>query len=323
MTAELILALDYGGTKHTVGVIGVGERQWRAQRRIFAPAGADAAYDLETTLAAARALLAGRQPVAIGASFGGPTDHARGVVVRSDHVPGWERVPLQALLEGAFAAPAGIDNDANAGALGEHRYGAGQGVAHLLYVTVSTGVGGGWILNGAVWRGADGLAGEIGHTVVDPAGALCGCGKRGCVERLAAGPFMAGDAAVMLAAEPGRGAILRRLAGQQPLSGQLLSEAAAQGDDVAREILQRGAAALGLGIGNAANLMNPQRVVLGGGVTKAGELWWETVRQVAQATLVAGMRLAVVPAGLGDDAPLWGAVALAEARLGQQGRQPG
>ncbi len=232
----------------------------------------------------------------------------------SHHVPGWENTPLQAILEAEFGAPARIDNDANAAALGEHRYGAGQGFAHLLYITVSTGVGGGWILNGQPWRGAENMAGEIGHTVADPNGPLCLCGKRGCVERLASGRYIAHDIRQQLAADPGASPLLRRLAGHDlnAITGALVATAASQGDPTARARLQQAAWALGIGIGNAANLINPQRVILGGGVAKAGPLFWETVRKTAHETALPEVQFEIVPAAFIDDAPLWGAIALAE-----------
>ncbi len=313
----LLLALDFGGTKHTAAVIAAGERRWRAHRRVFSPADADARYDLETMCSLARELLAGAQPAAIGVSFGGPVDTTTGTVRLSHHVPGWENTPLRETLEAEFGAPASVDNDANVAALGEHRFGAGRGCDSLLYVTVSTGVGGGWILNGQPWRGAESIAGEIGHTVVDPNGPVCLCGKRGCVERLASGRYIAQRAREWLRTQPDRGQVLRALAGDAPetITAQLVSRAAAQGDDLAWEALEVAAWALGVGIGNAANLMNPERFILGGGVTKAGERWWQVVRRVARETALPEVHFEVVPAALGDDAPLWGAVALAEDRL--------
>jgi len=310
----LLLALDFGGTKHTAAVIGPGERQWRAHRRVFSPPGADASYDIQTVLALARELLDGGRPAAIGVSFGGPVDFRSGTVHLSHHVPGWENTPLRAMLETEFNAPAAVDNDANVAALGEFHFGAGQGCASMMYITVSTGVGGGWVLNGQPWRGAEGMAGEIGHVVIDPAGPVCLCGKRGCVERLASGPYMAQDARERLTTQPARGQILRALAGNDPqaISGKLLAQAAAQGDDLAWEILERGARALGMGIGNAANLVNPDRFVLGGGVSKSGGRWWEVVRRIARETALPEVRIDVLPAALDDDAPLWGAVALAQ-----------
>jgi glucokinase len=258
----------------------------------------------------ARELLAGRAPSAIGVSFGGPVDYEAGVVRLSHHVRGWEGMPLRDALEREFGAPAAVENDANVAALGEHHFGVGRGVDDLMYVTISTGVGGGWILGGRPWRGHGGMAGEIGHTVVDPTGPLCLCGKRGCVERLASGPYMAADY-VARGGNPqgGRGAGEQ---GSKSVTGQDVAEAADAGDPVAIEILMRGARALGVGIGNAANLINPQRFVLGGGVTKAGEAWWAEVRATARATALPEVRFDVIPAALGDDAPLWGALALAE-----------
>lgn len=310
--AQLVLALDFGGTKHTAAAAGRGERTWRGHARAFSPPGADIQVDIEVMLALARQVLGDRQPAAIGVSFGGPVQFGRGLVRRSDHVPGWDNVPLAEILTAELGAPAVVDNDANAGAIGEHTFGAGQGHAHLLYVTVSTGVGGGWILNNAPWRGVDEMAGEIGHTVIAPDGPRCLCGKHGCVERLASGPFMADDARAVLTAQPHRGALLRQLAAGDPqaIDGALLSQAAAEGDEVAQEVLRRGARALGLGIGNAANLINPSLAVVGGGVTRAGAIWWSALREAVAETLIAGAHLQVVPAALGDDAPLWGALAL-------------
>jgi glucokinase len=304
----LYLLLDFGGTKHSAAVWRPGETGWLAQERLFSPPDADAGYDWQTMVALGQRLLSGRQPTAIGVSFGGPVDFARGVVRLSHHVPGWENFPLQQKLEETFAAPAVVDNDANVAALGEYQFGAGQGCHSLLYVTVSTGVGGGWVLNGRPWRGWQGLAGEIGHTVVDVQGPLCLCGKRGCVERLASGPYLAADYA---AARPDLATAV---------TGRTVAELAAQGDLLARQLLQRGAQALGLGLGNAANLLNPERIILGGGVTKAGELWWQTVRQTVQQLLLPEIEVEISPAALADDAPLWGAAALAAQLLGGETR---
>jgi glucokinase len=311
---KLLLALDFGGTKLTAGVIAPGEARWEAHRQVFSPPNADAKYDIKTMLSLAYELLEGIRPTAIGVSFGGPVDANTGTVRLSHHVPGWEHTPLREILEAEFDVPACVDNDANVAALGEHRFGAGQGHDSLLYITVSTGVGGGWILNGKSWRGADGMAGEIGHAVVDPDGPLCLCGKRGCVERMASGPYIAQRAQEWLKAQPNRGKVLRALAGDDlsSVTAKLVSQAASQGDELAWEALEVAAWALGVGIGNTANLMNPERFILGGGVTKSGERFWEVIRQVARQTALPEVHFDVVPAALGDDAPLWGAVALAE-----------
>jgi len=310
----LILALDFGGTKHAAAVVAAGERQWQKHRRAFSPPKADASTDLEIMRSLVQDLLAGDRPAAIGVSFGGPVDAITGTVRLSHHVPGWENTPLREMLEAEFLAPASVDNDANVAALGEYRFGAGQGYNSLFYITVSTGVGGGWILNGKPWRGAEGMAGEIGHTVVDPGGPLCLCGKRGCLERLASGPYIAQQAREWLRSQPERGEILRTLVEDnlESITGFVVSQAAAQGDDLAIDALARAGWALGVGIGNVANVMNPQRFVLGGSVTKAGARFWEVVRRIARETALPEVHFDIVPATLGDEAPLWGAVALAE-----------
>ena len=314
---NLLLALDFGGTKLSAGVIERAATSWRGLRRVPSQPGATAEDDLALMTVFADDLLAGERPAATGVSFGGPVDASKGRVRLSDHVPGWEDLPLRERLEQRYGAPASVDNDANAAALGEYVYGAGRGCHSLLYVTVSTGVGGGWILDGRVWRGFDGMAGEIGFTVADPDGPECLCGRRGCVECLASGPGLALYARELLRAEPERGRLLREHAGEDVahLTAQQVSVAAAAGDELAWAVLERAAWALGLGLGNAVNLMNPQRIVLGGGVTKSGARYWRKVYETAREVARAQATLELVPAALGDDAPLWGAVALAETLL--------
>ncbi|MCC7358221.1 MAG: ROK family protein [Anaerolineales bacterium] len=311
---ELILALDFGGTKHTAGLIGRGETEFRARRQVISPANADGDYDLRTMLGLGHELLGGAQPAAVGVSFGGPVDYDTGTVKLSHHIPGWENRPLRQIITAEFGAPTNVDNDANVAAVGEHRFGAGRGCASLLYITVSTGVGGGWILNNRSWRGRDSMAGEFGHIMVDPLGPLCVCGSHGCVERLASGPYIGRRAREWLAVQPERGAILRRLVDDDlnAVDGKVVAEAAAQGDELAWESLAVSARALGQAIGSVANLINPERFVLGGGVTKSGERYWDLLRATARAAAMPEVSYEVVPAGLGDYAPLWGAVAIAD-----------
>ncbi|MCG6136467.1 MAG: ROK family protein [Nostoc sp. LLA-1] len=310
----LILALDFGGTKLAAAVGNSGSQEWLRYERRFSPVNANANTDLDIMRSLIDSLLQGEKPAAIGVSFGGPVDASTGKVRLSHHVAGWENIPLKQLLEDEFSVTVSVDNDANVAALGEYRFGAGAGHDSLFYITISTGVGGGWILNGQPWRGVGGMAGEIGHMVVDPAGPLCLCGKRGCVERLASGPYMAKNAREGLENQPQRGDILRGLVSNnlELITGKVVSEAAAQGDELAQDILLKSAWALGVGIGNVANLINPQLFILGGSVTKAGDNWWDVVQKAARETALPEIDFAVVPAALGDDAPLWGAVALVE-----------
>ncbi|RME79729.1 MAG: ROK family protein [Chloroflexi bacterium] len=313
--APLLLALDFGGTKLTAAMTRPGRGGWLAHRRFFTPATADGPYEYNKMLALAGELIAevGR-PAAIGVSFGGPVDAAAGLVRLSHHVPGWENVPLADRLRDTFGLPVAVDNDANVAALGEYRFGAGRGCQNLLYVTVSTGIGGGWILNGQPYRGADGMAGEIGHTIVQTGGLPCVCGRRGCLEAEACGPGIANRARLYLEQNAGQGDALLRLAQGDPqnITAKMVAEAASAGDPFSRRVLVESARRLGLGLGNAINLMNPDRVVLGGGVTKSGELWWQTVREAARANVLPEISVNIVPAAFTDDAPLWGAVALAE-----------
>lgn len=315
---DILLALDYGGTKLSAAIARRGEHKWLALERSFSPPVKDARYEYDTMLALARRLLGDLKPAAIGVSFGGPVDAARGRVILSHHVSGWEDTPLRDQLQAAFGVPVSIDNDANVAALGEYKFGAGivetLYATSLLYITVSTGVGGGWVIGGKIFSGADGMAGEIGHTVVDPQGPPCVCGRRGCVEAIACGTAIARDARARLIAEPSAGAKLRALIGNNldAITGERVARAANEGDELARAVIDAAARVLGFGIGTAITLMNPERVVIGGGVTKSGERWWSVVRAVARANTLPQMRVDIVPAALGDDAPLWGAIALAE-----------
>lgn len=321
----LLLALDFGGTKNSAALFEVGQAQNLVQRRVLrraSVANPNAAYDVATMLDLARELLQGQRPERVGVSFGGPVQYSQGMVVRSHHVTGWEQFPLCERLRNEFGAPVVMDNDANAAALGEARYGAGaardaggKSVQSLLYLTVSTGVGGGWVLDGEVYRGANELAGEIGHMAIDPAGPECVCGRRGCVEALASGTAIARAARERLANEPTAGQRLRALIGNEmdKITAERVNQAALEGDALARNVMDAAAQALGWGIGNAIVLMNPALVILGGGVSRAGERYLETVRTAARANVMPELRdtFEILPAALGDDAPLWGAAALA------------
>jgi glucokinase len=306
MMNDYLLALDFGGTKLSAAVLPVSELQketptWLAHDRAYLRKGKDAQFEIKKMIKLGRKLLDGKRPLSVGVSFGGPVNYEKGLVLLSDHVPGWENTPLQAILTEEFAAPVRVDNDANVAALGEWRFGAGRGYDSLFYVTVSTGVGGGWVLNGRCWRGHEGMAGEIGHVVVEPNGPFCFCGKQGCVERLASGPYMAQD-------------FLERggefISG--PVTGEVIAGLASAGDALAWGILQRGGKALGLALGETANLLNPQAFILGGGVTKSGWLWWESVEKGAKLRAREQVHFEIIPAAFTDDAPLWGAVALVE-----------
>ena len=310
----MILALDFGGTKLAAAAVEPGARAFRARASMPSPPNKSAEADREIILALAKEVLGGKRPAAVGVSFGGPV--REGVVLLSHHVPDWEDFPLAEWLREHFGVPAAVENDANAAALGEWRYGAGRGTRYFLYVTVSTGIGGGIVIGGRLYRGADSLAGEIGHMVVDPGGPRCTCGRRGCLEAFSAGPAIARRARELLASHhrSGEGRIILELVGGDPsrITAREVAMAAARGDPLAAEILREAGEALGFGLAQAIALLNPERVALGGGVVKAGEPFLAHVRKAANAWAFPGARVEIALAELGDDAPLWGAAALAQ-----------
>jgi predicted NBD/HSP70 family sugar kinase len=223
----------------------------------------------------------------IGVGFGGPVDYARGVILTSHHVSQWDGYPLRQELAARFGAAVRLDNDANVGALGEARYGAGRGHANLVYVNAGTGIGAGLVLGGRIYRGANGLAGELGHVTVDdgPEARPCACGKRGCLEAYASG---------------------------RAIGGPEVTRRAKAGDEGAQGRLRDAVRALARALGAATNLLNPSAIVVGGGVAEAGELLLGPLRTALARELMPDMPApAVVPAALGYDAGVIGALALA------------
>ncbi|MBU0705355.1 MAG: ROK family protein [Chloroflexi bacterium] len=296
-----IIAHDYQHTRAAEGQSAVIERMLDAARRVMAQAGVDRS-----------------QVAAVGVGAPGPLDIEAGVVVAPPNLPGWDRVPLKQLIKDGLGITAFLENDANAAALGEHRFGAGCGVEHMIYVTVSTGVGGGLILDGKLYHGAAGMAGEVGHIIVEPKGPLCGCGNRGCLEALASGTAIARRARERVTR--GVPTLIADLAGGDPerITVRLVAEAADQGDKEAQTILAEAMNYLGIGMANLVNLFNPQLIVIGGGVTNIGERLFQPVKSaIAQNALPsAAQAVRVVPAALGDNAGVLGAAAVALARLG-------
>jgi len=316
---SLILGIDFGGSKNTVGLVKNDSKRLLDNRRQKSAPNASAQSDLDSVLEMSRELLAlypGRLR-AVGVSFGGPVDYQNGTVKLSYHVSGWEEYPLKDQLQKEFGVPVSVDNDANAGALGEWYFGAGGKCSSLFYITVSTGIGGGWVLNGSPYRGANSLAGEIGHMVVAPTGPICVCGKRGCLEALASGTAISYHAVARMKTESGTGTTLRHLCDNnlEFITSELVSYAAKEGDELAKELLLDAARFLGIGIAQVLLLMNPERIVLGGGVTKAGKFYWDEVYRSILEHVLPGISIDVVQAQLIDEAPLWGAIALANQLL--------
>ncbi len=296
-----IIARDYQLTRAAEGERAVVGRMLDGARRVMAQAGVD-----------------GTQVAAVGIGAPGPLDIRAGVVVAPPNLPGWERVPLKRLIEDELGISAFLENDANAAALGEHRFGAGRGAMHMIYVTASTGIGGGLILDGKLYHGASGGAGEIGHMTIMPNGPRCGCGNHGCLEALASGTAIARVARERVAR--GDPTLIADLAAGDPeiITAKLVAEAADQGDEVAEEILAQAMNYLGIGMANLVNLFNPQVIVIGGGLTNIGERLFGPVRQVIdrRAFRAAAQAVRIAPAELGDNAGVLGAAAVAQSRLG-------
>lgn len=273
MANRLVLAFDFGGTKLSAALVDVDDGVIQARRRFPTPVEEGAEACFQTLVAAGDDILAGlaqaRGAEAIGVSFGGPLEKDRRTVLDSHHVPHWQGFPLPARLSEHFSLPAEMDNDGNTAALGEWRFGAGQSSTNMLYIQVSTGIGAGLFLNGRIYRG-EGLAGEFGHMTIAPDGPQCTCGKRGCLESLASGWAIARDGRSALLSTS-RDDPLQTVCGENPghLDAEMVFQAARLGSQAAGNIISRAATHLAHGLANAICLLDPQVVVLGGGVMRA------------------------------------------------------
>lgn len=248
----------------------------------------------------------------IGVAAPGPLDVHTGVVLRAPNMPGWINIPLRERLTQLLKKPIYLDNDANAAAIGEQRFGAGQGVQNLVYMTVSTGIGGGIIAHGRILHGMRGLAGEVGHMIIDAKGAKCGCGNSGCLEALASGTAIARQAVQLI--ESGLPTVLTEMVNDDltKITAELVTKAAEEGDGMCQELLQRAGENIGIGIVNLFHLFNPEVVVIGGGVSQAGDLIFTPIRETVEKRAMQGYHegIPVIPSPLGDDVGLYGAIAL-------------
>ena len=278
----MTLAVDIGGTKFAVALFD-GDRIVRRESR---PTNREGARDwmLEQVVATAREWQHEFPFTRCGIGFGGPVDFGEQRVAFSTHIGGWNDFHLTEFLARELSVPAIMDNDANAGAMGEALYGAGRGHSPLFYMTLSTGIGGGIYSDGKIWRGADGWAGEIGHLSIRPDGPECLCKARGCFERMCCGLWLERD------------------------YGKTAKELLDDSNFVARYVVD-----LALGLKACIMLLNPSRIVIGGGISNAGERLFGPLRAELdrQITDWSGARVDVVPAALANDSVLYGALALA------------
>lgn len=307
------LVADVGGTQIRAALFPADQPQPIKVVRISTQGEGQA--PLERLLAAIASLWpAGDQVAAVTVAAPGPLDPYEGIVFEAPNVPGWENLPLKKHLRERFNVPAAIGNDANLAALGEWRYGAGRGHNNLIYITVSTGIGGGVISDGQLLIGAHGLAGELGHTTIIPDGPLCGCGQRGHLEALASGPSIARWVEEQLAA--GHPSIL---ADRQPITAREVATAAAQNDALAVAALRRAGTYLGIGIANFLHIFNPTAIIIGGGVSRSGPHLFDAIHASLEERVLSRQYLddlVLTTAALGDDAGLMGALALAQTVAG-------
>jgi glucokinase len=303
---KIDLALDIGGTHMRGAVFSENQTQPERQKRIRTYA------DGESSLDRLLNLIEDLTPKnaafhAIGIGIPGVIDPKSGVIVTAPNLDDWVGIPIAKRIEEKIGAPAILGNDANLAALGEWRFGAGQGHRHLVYLTISTGIGGGVICDGQLLQGKHGMAGELGHVTILPDGPVCSCGRRGHLEALSSGPAIMNYFADQLS--KGR---------ESSLSGKpdpkKISQAAKSGDRLAIEAFERAGYYLGVMIANYLMIFNPSVVILGGGVSQTGDLLLDPVRKAVRESVLSEeyiKDLTITQAILGDDAGLYGALVLA------------
>lgn len=312
-----VIGIDLGGTKiRSVVTRADGEIVGEDVRPTDADEGKEVV--VQRLIASAQAAVAASgfvvsEIVAAGLTAPGTVDFDDGVLYQPPNLPGWvDPVPLASMLTGPLGCPVFLENDANAAAYGEWRYGAGVGLRHMIYLTVSTGIGAGLILNSALFRGADGAAGELGHMTIDVNGPPHICGMVGCLEVLASGTSIARMAHEAVAA--GRSPMLERLAAErQELTAAEVDIAAEAGDPAASEILERVSGYLGVGLANYINIFNPEAIVIGGGVSRIGERLLDPAFKLAKsrAFKLPSARVKLTLAALEGKAEVLGVAALA------------
>jgi glucokinase len=305
--APLLLGIDIGGTKLALAVGDDTGRLVAHRRRPMAPTG-DPIQDIAAIATDAHRLIRDHDVLpetltCIGVSAPGPIDAATGRVVHPPNLPGWDDVPVARLIGEVLRRPVHLENDANAAALAEWRFGAGRGCSDLVYLTMSTGIGGGIILGGRLHRGATGKAGETGHVPIEWDGELCACGYRGCLEAYVGGVAWTRR----LRAQTPAGSRVAQLAGEPAqVQPEHVLRAAGEGDAFALAELERFNRYVARGIAAIAFVLAPERIVLGTIPTAAGEaLCFEPVRRMVAERVWPGLRapLEIVPSTLGEEGP--------------------
>ena len=312
-----VLAIDLGGTKIIAAIIS-NKGQIVAKERCLTLADEGPQPVIGRIFSAIDHLLSQRkinpsQLDSISIAAAGAIDFEKGLVTSSPHLPGWHDVPLRDIVEEKYKVNTFLINDASAAALGEHHFGAGQGVNNLILLAVGTGIGGGIILNGRLYSGASGSAGEIGHITIDVGGPKCDCGNTGCLEALVSGTAVAKEA-IRRIKQGERSSLTEIVGGKiENITAEKVSIAAQDGDSLASEVILKAATYLGVGLANLVNIFNPEMIIIGGGIAKMGDPLLNPARQVVRerAFQLSAQAVQIVSAQLGDDAGVLGAAVFA------------
>lgn len=314
MNDQVVAGIDIGGTKIAVALENLsGEKIAARQLPTRVEIGPDAVIEevsrvLEEMLDENRVRL-----VSIGIGCPSPIDLEKGLVMAPSNLPDWNNFPIVKLFSERFKVPVILDNDANTAALGEFVYGAGRGYQNIVYITVSTGIGGGIILNGEIFHGVSAGAGELGHTIVQPDGVRCNCGSTGCLETICAGVHIARRAREKLAA--GVPSLMNELAANHnEVSAKTVVDALRQNDKLAADIWEETCRFLAIGVGNIITLLAPEAVIIGGGIASAaGELLFAPLRRMVPnfVSMIPKEKINIIPAQLGGESGAAGALVIA------------
>ncbi len=313
-----VVGVDIGGTKlATVVADNTGHILNKVRKPTLAERGPEDTLQLLFEMVHETIELTGLERTAIsamGVSCGGPLDTKTGIVYSPPNLPGWDALPLKAELESEFQIPVTIENDANASALAEYRFGGGRGYNVVLYMTMSTGIGGGIVFDGRIYHGTNDSAGEVGHQILLPDGPPCGCGKRGCLEALCSGPAIARRAQAAVRDEKALATALLDLAGGcvTAVRSEHVLEAARHEDALALRLVGETAYYMGWGIANLVNILNPDIVLLGTIAVAAGDLLLDPIRKTVSefAMTRPAEAVKIAPAQLGETLGDLAAVAL-------------
>ena len=313
-----LVGVDVGGTKVAAGIVDSSGKIQQQHRTPMAAHGTAAAglTAVTTAIDALTAESATRfgKLRGIGICSPGPLDPVTGIVINPPNLPCWKNFPLAAEIARIYQVPVRVDNDANAAALAETIWGAGRGYKYVFYASLGTGIGTGIVLDGRIYHGHTGAAAEGGHISIDYRGPVCACGKRGCIETLAAGPAIAARARALVAAKPSSASTLLDLAGGSvdAVTSEIVGKAYLAGDPVAREVLQETVKLLAFWFGNMIDLLDPDVLIIGGGVSSMMRPFFDEIRNLLPSCCVNSRcrEIPLVQAHYGADAGIAGGAAL-------------